>query len=160
MKKKFSGKAKAASVVAGILAAAGLGFLWGKKRNDKFEIDEFTIDPDEMTENDHQEDEFAENENTADDISDDNENNGSDENSDEEQTQDTEETDKQSTDRININTATADELSNISGIGKSKAINIIKYREENGRFDNIDDLLNVYGIARKKLDAISEYITV
>ena len=48
MNKKISGKAKVASIVAGILAAAGLGFLWGKKRNDTFEIDEFTIDPENM----------------------------------------------------------------------------------------------------------------
>lgn len=48
MKKNFSAKAKAASVIAGLLAAAGLGFLWGKKRNDKFEIEEFTIQPEEF----------------------------------------------------------------------------------------------------------------
>ncbi len=159
MYKKFSGKAKVASVVAGILAAAGLGFLWGKKRNDTFEIDEFTIDPENIDiqggaepEETEATEEIEETEENGDEISSD------DEIQDRENTvsEDDEETDG----RININTATVDELNSISGIGSSKAENIVKYREENGNFEKVEDLLNVHGIARKKLESISEYITV
>ena len=159
MDKKFSGKAKVASVVAGILAAAGLGFLWGKKRNDTFEIDEFTIDPENIDiqggaepEETEATEEIEETEENGDEISSDDE------------IQDTENTvsedDEETDGRININTATVDELNSISGIGSSKAENIVKYREENGNFEKVEDLLNVHGIERKKLESISEYITV
>lgn len=156
MYKKFSGKAKVASVVAGILAAAGLGFLWGKKRNDTFEIDEFTIDPENIDIQGGAESEETE---ATEEI----EENG-DEISSDDEIQDTENTvsedDEETDGRININTATVDELNSISGIGSSKAENIVKYREENGNFEKVEDLLNVHGIARKKLESISEYITV
>lgn len=161
MNKKISGKAKAASIVAGILAAAGLGFLWGKKRNDTFEIDEFTIDPENMDiQDDDVTEETAEKKEdgeSGDEIS-------SDETSSDEETQDTEElisdNNEKTDEKININTATVSELNSISGIGSSKAENIVKYREENGSFEKVEDLLNVHGIARKKLESISEYITV
>ena len=144
MKKNVSGKAKAASVIAGILAAAGLGFLWGKKRNDKFEIEEFTIEPEEFEIIPDR----AENTKTAE---------------EEEQTEKAEEESEgvfTDADKININTASAEELSAIKGIGDSKAANIVKYREENGSFKTVDDLLKVHGIAQKKLDSIRELITV
>jgi len=60
---------------------------------------------------------------------------------------------------ININTATLDDLQNISGIGESKAKAIIKYREENGNFETIEGLLNVDGIGEKLYEQIKIYIT-
>ena len=60
---------------------------------------------------------------------------------------------------VNINTATQQELQSISGIGESKAKAIIKYREINGFFKTIEDILNVDGIGSKLYDEIKAYIT-
>ena len=60
---------------------------------------------------------------------------------------------------ININTATLEELMSINGLGEAKAKAIIKYREENGYFKIIDDLLNVSGIGESSFEKIKEYIT-
>jgi len=60
---------------------------------------------------------------------------------------------------ININTATIDELMSISGIGESKAKNIIKYRDEVGKFKSIEDIKNVDGIGDSLYATIKIYIT-
>lgn len=61
---------------------------------------------------------------------------------------------------INLNTATAKDLSdNISGIGDVLAARIIEYRENHGPFSSVDELTNVSGIGEKKLAAIKEYLT-
>ena len=62
--------------------------------------------------------------------------------------------------QININTGDVDELTSLPGIGPVKAEAIIKYREENGLFKNIDDLDKVYGIGEKTIARIKEDITV
>ena len=62
--------------------------------------------------------------------------------------------------KLNINIATASELSMLPGIGESYAQRIIAYREEHGPFITIDDLTKVSGIGQKRLEAISDYITV
>lgn len=64
------------------------------------------------------------------------------------------------TTKININTATIDELIQLPGIGEVKAKNIIEYRNKNGYFTDIDDLINVNGIGEKTLDKIRNYITI
>ena len=51
-------------------------------------------------------------------------------------------------------------MQNLSGIGKSKAEAIIKYREQNGNFKNIEELLNVDGIGEKLYEEIKSNITV
>ena len=61
---------------------------------------------------------------------------------------------------VNINTATTKELSSITGIGESKASNIVKYREENGNFSSIEDIKNVSGIGDSLFEKIKKYITV
>jgi len=61
---------------------------------------------------------------------------------------------------ISINTATKEELMTLPGVGESKAIAIIKYREENGLFKNIDDIKNVTGIGDKMFEKIKNSITV
>ena len=62
--------------------------------------------------------------------------------------------------KININTATEQELDQLQGIGQSTANKIIKYREENGKFKNIEDIKNVSGIGDAKFDGIRDEITV
>ena len=62
--------------------------------------------------------------------------------------------------KININTATVEELSKLSGIGSSKAEDIIKYRTENGSFKTIDDIKNVSGLGEALFGKIKDSITV
>lgn len=64
------------------------------------------------------------------------------------------------TSKVNINTASSSELQTINGIGASKAQKIISYRETNGRFKSVEDLLNVSGIGEKTLESIRDSICV
>jgi competence protein ComEA len=61
--------------------------------------------------------------------------------------------------KVNINTATKEELMTVSGIGESKAIAIIDYRKNN-KFNSIEDIMNVSGIGESLFAKIKEYITV
>lgn len=62
--------------------------------------------------------------------------------------------------KININTASTEELMTIPGIGEAKAASIIKYRETNGRFQAIEDIMNIQGIKEGVFSKIQDYITV
>lgn len=62
--------------------------------------------------------------------------------------------------KVAINHATAEEIQTLNGIGPKKAETIIVYREENGPFHTIEDLLNVSGIGEKTLENIRDQITV
>lgn len=62
--------------------------------------------------------------------------------------------------KININTATQTELETLSGIGPSTALKIINYRKENGKFNSIDEIMNVSGIGEAKYESIKDYICV
>nr|WP_294680827.1 ComEA family DNA-binding protein [uncultured Anaerotignum sp.] len=64
------------------------------------------------------------------------------------------------TGRLNINTATAQELTSLSGIGEKKAADIVAYRETNGSFSDIADLMQVSGIGEKTFEKIKAEITV
>ena len=61
---------------------------------------------------------------------------------------------------ININTATVEELTALTGIGEVKAKAIVEYRKENGRFSCIEDITNVSGIGEKTLEKNINKITV
>lgn len=61
---------------------------------------------------------------------------------------------------VNINTATKEELCSLSGIGESRADAIITYREQNGPFSCIEDIMKVSGIKDKVFEQIKDRITV
>lgn len=61
---------------------------------------------------------------------------------------------------VNINTASAEELDALEGIGESTAQKIIADREANGPFTTIEDLMRVSGIGEKKFEALKDRITV
>jgi competence protein ComEA len=63
-------------------------------------------------------------------------------------------------DLVDINEANQDELEELPGIGPSLAERIIEYREENGPFDSIEDIVNVSGIGSATYDEIKDLITV
>ena len=62
--------------------------------------------------------------------------------------------------KININTASLDELKNLTGIGEKKAKDIISYREKSGNFNSIEDIMKVSGIGENGFTQIKEDITV
>lgn len=61
---------------------------------------------------------------------------------------------------ININTASAHQLQRLDGIGETTAAAVIEYREKNGSFRSIDELVGVKGIGEKTLEKIRSSITV
>ncbi|HAD20311.1 MAG TPA: hypothetical protein DCF42_07945 [Lachnospiraceae bacterium] len=65
-----------------------------------------------------------------------------------------------SADLININTADAEKLMTLPGIGENKASAIVRYRETNGRFGRKEDLMNVPGIKEGTFSKFKDQITV
>ena len=61
---------------------------------------------------------------------------------------------------ININSADAEELMELSGIGEVLSERIISYRTENGPFNTIEEIMNVSGIGEKTLENIRQYIVL
>ncbi|MES9781497.1 helix-hairpin-helix domain-containing protein [Bacillus thuringiensis] len=62
--------------------------------------------------------------------------------------------------KIRINTAAKEQLEKITGIGSRKAGSILKYREEHGPFQKIEDLLEIDGIGAKSLEKIKDQIII
>ncbi|HOE73080.1 MAG TPA: helix-hairpin-helix domain-containing protein [Desulfomonilia bacterium] len=62
--------------------------------------------------------------------------------------------------KVDINTATVEELQSLPGMDQELAQNIIDYREANGPFGSVEELISVEGIDNEKLDALREQITV
>jgi competence protein ComEA len=62
-------------------------------------------------------------------------------------------------DAVNVNTATAEEIAEaLKGVGQSKAQAIVRYREANGAFKHVDELVNVKGIGLRTVDINREFI--
>ena len=62
------------------------------------------------------------------------------------------------TGKININTATAEQLAMLPGVSMRKARGLIDYRTKNGNFKNIEDLRKAPGIKQKKIDKVKDYL--
>ena len=61
---------------------------------------------------------------------------------------------------LDLNTATAEELAGLPGIGKELAGRIVAYREANGAFETVEELLEVSGIGEKKLAGLEGRVQV
>lgn len=62
--------------------------------------------------------------------------------------------------KVNINTASEQELQQLSGIGAKKAADIIQYREANGSFKKIEELSEVSGIGEKTVEKLRPFVTL
>ena len=62
--------------------------------------------------------------------------------------------------KVNINRAGPEELMTLTGIGESRAADIIRYREENGRFQSVEDIMKVPGIKEGAFEKIKDNISV
>lgn len=62
--------------------------------------------------------------------------------------------------KVNLNTATAEELMTLPGIGQSKAESILKFREEHGAFSSEDEIMEIEGIKEGVYNKIKDYICV
>lgn len=61
---------------------------------------------------------------------------------------------------VNLNTATSEQLQKLSGIGPRTAARILEYRQKNGGFKKIEELMNVRGIGEKSFLRIKPQLTV
>jgi competence protein ComEA len=61
---------------------------------------------------------------------------------------------------VNLNTATAEQLATIPGVGARTAERIIEYRQKNGVFKKVEDLMNVSGVGEKSFLKMKPLITV
>jgi competence protein ComEA len=62
--------------------------------------------------------------------------------------------------RVNLNTADAAALDTLPGVGPVTAAKILAWRDEHGRFESVEDLLDVGGIGEAKFDSIRDLVTV
>ena len=62
--------------------------------------------------------------------------------------------------KVNINTADAEELCTLPGIGQTRAESIISYREEHGFFSRIEDIMKISGIKENSFEKIKDKITI
>jgi competence protein ComEA len=67
---------------------------------------------------------------------------------------------KPATEKININSANADELQKLPGVGPKVAQRIVDYRKQNGAFKKVEDLMKVNGIGEKIFARMKDMITV
>ncbi|AUJ32312.1 MAG: helix-hairpin-helix domain-containing protein [Liquorilactobacillus nagelii] len=65
-----------------------------------------------------------------------------------------------STGKLDLNTATKEQLMQINGIGEKKAALIVNYRQEHGNFKKLEDLKNISGIGDKTLEVMAASLTV
>ena len=61
---------------------------------------------------------------------------------------------------VNVNTATAEQLQQVKGIGPKTADKIVDYRENHGQFSTLDELRNIKGIGEKSLEKMAQFMTL
>ena len=69
-------------------------------------------------------------------------------------------TQKVSAEKVNLNTATAEQLEALPGIGPVAAKNILEYRKKVGKFNRIEEIINVKGVGEKKFLKIKDRLTL
>ena len=62
--------------------------------------------------------------------------------------------------KVNVNTATVEELQSVNGINETLAQRIVEYREANGDFQSLEDLMNVVGIGTKTYEKIRDSLSL
>ena len=63
------------------------------------------------------------------------------------------------TGKVNINTASAEQLTTLPGIGPKLAARIVEYRQKAGSFKSVQELMNVQGVGEKNLKKIEPYLS-
>lgn len=61
---------------------------------------------------------------------------------------------------LDLNTATAEQLQQLPGVGPAAAQAIVNFRAKSGPFRRVEDLLAIRGISQRKLDELRPYVTV
>jgi len=61
--------------------------------------------------------------------------------------------------KINLNTATADQLTAVPGIGEKLAARIVEHRQKNGAFKSVQELMNVKGVGEKSLGKLEPFLS-
>ena len=69
-------------------------------------------------------------------------------------------TDAKEDGKVNVNTATEEELMTLPGVGESKAKAIVSYREENGGFKTVEEIMEISGIKEGLFNKIKDYIKI
>ena len=65
-----------------------------------------------------------------------------------------------SAEKVNLNSATAEQLQTLPGIGPATAKSIIEYRAKVGKFNRIEEIINVKGVGEKKFQKIKDRLVV
>ncbi len=65
-----------------------------------------------------------------------------------------------SNEKVNLNTATLEQLQTLPGVGPAIAKSIVEYRTKVGKFSKIEDILNVKGIGEKKFQRMKDRLTL
>jgi len=66
----------------------------------------------------------------------------------------------QSTEKVNLNTATVEQLQTLPGIGPAMAKRVLEYRTKVGKFTKIEEILNVKGIGEKRFQQMKDRLSV
>ncbi len=61
--------------------------------------------------------------------------------------------------KVNVNTATVQQLAELPGVGEKLAARIVEYRQKSGAFKSVHEMVNVRGIGEKSLTRIEAYLT-